>query len=219
MDVVDPEAVLELVLSFGNPEVAHRPAVGLDHKHRLVGRGPSAWEELFHIVGRLVACPIHRRAPVQDHLLGIALPGPRKPMLELVLTDRSQRDAHGGRLLLPRRISSPHPDHKRVRHARQPDASATADSRPEATAWASVRECHPTLNYAFDDGAESVLRSECPFDSLDDVQAPDHPGHLENPFDDRRGPQHDVELAIALKGVFLRLQEHADDRGVDEVGA
>src|SRR6476620_3085182 len=75
----------------------------------------------------------------------------------------------------------------------------------------------PTLNYAFDDGAESVLRSERPFDSRDDVQEPDYPGNLEDPFDDRHTPQHDIELATEFKGVFLRLQEYVDDRGVDEL--
>jgi hypothetical protein len=71
--------------------------------------------------------------------------------------------------------------------------------------WASVRECHPTLNYAFDDGAESVLRGECPFDSRDDVQQRDYPGNLEDPFGDRHTPQHDIELATEFNGVFLRL--------------
>ena len=72
-------------------------------------------------------------------------------------------------------------------------------------AWASVRECHPTLNHAFDDGAESVLRSECPFDSRDDVQERDYPGNLEDPFGDRHTPQHDIELATEFNGVFHRL--------------
>ena len=63
----------------------------------------------------------------------------------------------------------------------------------------------PTLNYAFDDGAESVLRRECPFDSRDDVQERNDPGNLEDPFDDRCSPQHDIELAIEFNGVFLRL--------------
>jgi hypothetical protein len=40
----------------------------------------------------------------------------------------------------------------------------------------------------------------------------------EDPFDGRRSPQHDTELAIELNGFFLRLQEYTDDRGVDELG-
>ena len=59
---------------------------------------------------------------------------------------------------------------------------------------------------------------ECPFDSRDDVQERDYPGNLEDPFDDRRSPQHDIELAIEFNGVFHRLQEYTDDRGVDELG-
>ena len=69
-----------------------------------------------------------------------------------------------------------------------------------------------------DDGAESALRGECPFDSRDDVQERDYPGNLEDPFDDRRSPKHDIELAIEFNGVFLRLQEYMDDGGVDELG-
>ena len=69
-----------------------------------------------------------------------------------------------------------------------------------------------------DDGAESALRGECPFDSRDDVQERDYPGNLEDPFDDRRSPQHDIELAIEFSRVFQRLQEDSDDRGVDELG-
>jgi hypothetical protein len=75
----------------------------------------------------------------------------------------------------------------------------------DRAAEASVRECHPTLNYAFDDGAESVLSGECPFDSRDDVQERDYPGNLEDPFGDRHTPQHDIELATEFNGVFLRL--------------
>ena len=77
--------------------------------------------------------------------------------------------------------------------------------RAEGRMWASVRECHPTLNYAFDDGAESALRSECPFDSRDDVQERDYPADLEDPFGDRHTPQHDIELATEFNGVFHRL--------------
>ena len=66
--------------------------------------------------------------------------------------------------------------------------------------------------------SRSALRGECPFDSRDDVQERDYPGNLEDPFDDRRSPKHDIELAIEFNGVFPRLQEDADDRGVDELG-
>ena len=93
-------------------------------------------------------------------------------------------------------------DHNRVEHG-------TGFWRPHGyqhnLVWASVRECHPTLNYAFDDGAESVLRGECPFDSRDDVQQRDYSGDLEDPFGDRHTPQHDIELATEFNGVFLRL--------------
>jgi hypothetical protein len=74
----------------------------------------------------------------------------------------------------------------------------------ETLGWASVQECHPTLNYAFDDGAESVLTGECPFDSRDDVQERDYPGNLEDSFGDRHTPQYDIELATEFNGVFLR---------------
>jgi hypothetical protein len=84
-------------------------------------------------------------------------------------------------------------------------ARLTPSTKQASVPWASVRECHPTLNYAFDDGAESVLRSERPFDSRDDVQERDYPGNLEDPFDDRHTPQHDIELATEFDGVFLRL--------------
>jgi hypothetical protein len=51
----------------------------------------------------------------------------------------------------------------------------------------------------------AVLRGECPVDSRDDVQERDDPSNLEDPFDDRCSPQHDIELAIEFYGVFLRL--------------
>ena len=63
----------------------------------------------------------------------------------------------------------------------------------------------------------AALRGKCPFDSRDDVQERDYPGNLEDPFYGRRSPQHDIELAIEFNGVFLRLQEYTDDRGVDEL--
>jgi hypothetical protein len=78
------------------------------------------------------------------------------------------------------------------------DDNSTSPRRSKVTS-------HPTLNYAFDDGAESVLRGECPFDSRDDVQERDYPGNLEDPFGDRHTPQHDIELATEFNGVFLRL--------------
>ena len=53
-----------------------------------------------------------------------------------------------------------------------------------------------------DDFAESALRGECPFDSRDNVQVRDYPGNLEDPFDDRRSPKHDIELAIEFTGRF-----------------
>jgi len=51
----------------------------------------------------------------------------------------------------------------------------------------------------------ATRRKKCPFDTRDDVQERDYPRNLEDPFDDRRSPQHDTELAIEFNGVFLRL--------------
>ena len=63
-----------------------------------------------------------------------------------------------------------------------------------------------------DDGAVAVLRGECLFDSRDYVQERNNPSNLEDPFDDRRSPQHDIELPIECSGGFLRLHEYSNDR-------
>jgi hypothetical protein len=89
-----------------------------------------------------------------------------------------------------------------------PDAKLARERVREAFRLAPPRPHHSSLRVAdSDDFAESALRDECPFDSRDDVQVRDYPGNLEDPFDDRRSPKHDIELAIELNGVFLRLQE------------
>jgi hypothetical protein len=89
----------------------------------------------------------------------------------------------------------------------------------EAFRQASPAPARSSLRVAdSDDGAESALRGECPFDSRDDVQKRDYPGNLEDPFDDRRTRKHGIELATEFSGVFHRLHEDKDDRGVDELG-
>ena len=114
-------------------------------------------------------------------------------MLELDARDIALHFGHRDRGELVRKLYG-HPDAKLARERVRESVPTGAGPSPIPLV-AAVADS--------DDGA-GLLRGECLFDSRDDVQA-DYPGNLEDPFDDRRRPQHDVELAIAFNGVFLRL--------------
>jgi len=180
------------------PFAGQGPSVALNHRNRrqrnrlATGSGSFLQEEAAS------------KEPQAHHLLVGQLEGCRG---EGILTERPQ-------FFGKRPSVGLNESHARIASQRQQEranSSSHAVLLPRAAAcnddpaWASVRECHPTLNYTFDDDAESALRSECLFDSRDDVQERDYPANLEDPFGDRHTPQHDIELATEFNGVFHRL--------------
>ena len=52
LNVVDPESASEVPVTFGNPELPHRLAIGLDHEDELVGGRLSVRQEPLERVFR-----------------------------------------------------------------------------------------------------------------------------------------------------------------------